>query len=247
MSNYFCKLETTEFISNPSNLSLVLVDIVESESRYLLKQLKSNFFRKNLITAKFLIYCKVQHQEFYKYLAEPAYFKEKTLSECLQSFTELQKKLVFHNMALALFWKLNQKVGLKKPWLMEDEEQLFLSKFARDEITKKEFDQQFGHYALNAYEFKSRRFREYSSKELKQLANLVKEVNFEKIGNPKKIYHNLLTKQQIYSNMLVIRSLVKYYSLQLIEVMRIKIIDLARRKRIKDFFDLTWRELNEVQ
>ena len=148
-------------------------------------------------------------------------------------------------MALAVFWKLNQKAGLKKPQLMEDEEQLFLSKFARDEITKKEFDQQFGHYALNAYELESRRFREYNSKELKQLANLVKEVNFEKIGNPKKIYNNPLAKQQIYSNMLLIRSLAKYYSLQLIEVMRIKIIFLAKRKKIKNCFNLTWRELVE--
>ena len=53
-------------------------------------------------------------------------------------------------------------------------------------------------------------------------------------------------KQQIYSNMLMIRSLAKYYSLQLIEEMRIKIISLARKKRIKNCFNLTWRELIEI-
>ena len=78
------------------------------------------------------------------------------------------------------------------------------------------------------------------------MANLVKNVNFEKTGNPKEICHNPLTKQQIYSNMLVIRSLAKYRSLQLIEAMRIKIIDLARRKRIKNCFDLTLGELIEI-
>ena len=245
MNDNFYSIETQEFISNPSNLSLILVDIVESESRYLLKQLKSNVIKKNLITTKFLIYCKVSHKEFYKYLIRPNHFEEKKLQEYLQLFSELQKKLVFHNMALAVFWKMNRKADLKKPWLMEDEEQLALSKFARGEITKKEFDKKFGHYALNGYELKSRRFRECNSKELKKLADLVKEADFGKIGNPKKIYHNPLTKQQIYSNMLKIRSLAKYYSFQLIEVMRTKIIDLAGRKRIKNCFDLTWRELIE--
>lgn len=250
---------TEKLIVNPSQLSKKLNHLIGEHNQSYQQQLKSkNPFRRLSILVKISCYQKLKHPQFFKELVkfekkidnfstkDKDNFQKKT-QFLLEIFSQIQKKLIFHNLSLVFFYKLhpliikNQKfTGI---FTIEQEKNLYLQKFSQGKIKRRAFDQKFGHYALNAYELATRRFSEYPNTELKTLGQLLTGLKIKTQNSSLQIFENPFFKKEIYHNHLIIREYAKFVSLKIIAILRKLILQQAKMKRIKEPFNKNWTEL----
>ncbi|MEE9525352.1 MAG: hypothetical protein V3V78_01975 [Candidatus Woesearchaeota archaeon] len=234
-----------EFVSNPSNMTKHLVDIVlKLNTKYEEKFKVKGLFKKFSTDFKRDMYLKESYHDFYLFLKNyklPDFNKGvEKIKLLFKEFEKIYDKIIFNNFVLAYAYVKNKE--LVNPILtMEDKRILFLKKLANNKITIDEFNQMFGHYGLNAYELSSKRFEEYSSKELLSIAKLVSKFNFKKkieIEN----YIKSKPKDKI-PILIALRELGKYNSLLIIKEIRYELLKIAKEKGIKDIFSRSYAEI----
>ena len=121
---------------------------------------------------------------------------------------------MLNNFALA--YAFAQEKDVSNPILTkEDEKMIALRKFYNKEITREEFNAEWGHYALNAYEVESKRFEEYTEHELMKIAKLAIHIPVKK-----KISYEDYSEKRKVPVLLYLRELAKYKILLLIKEIR---------------------------
>jgi hypothetical protein len=240
--------DTDELIQNPSRISRHLAAIVsrlnkEAEEKFCggwLSKLKS-LFSVNL-------YIKDSWKNYYKYINE--YKVPKTEGSCTErlkslflEFENMYRKLIFNNFALIYMY--TKKENVVCPILtMEDKKMLFLGKFHNNEITQGLFNRNFGHYALNAFELSSKRFEEYSEKELRKVAKFAANLNISKQMELETFIHN--HPKDMAPVLIALRELSKYKILCVVRDLRYTLLQMAKERKIKDIFSKSFQQLAEL-
>lgn len=235
------KTDTNEFISNPSKASESLVNnVVELNKKYEKLFTSKNIFIQLNREMKIVLYLKADYLKVieqlskYKVPATKSKNFRRNVKELLTEFEFIYDKLIYNNFILAKEYLKFKDFGVKVQ-TKEDERMNFLKKFAKKQISKKEFDNKFGHYGINAYELSEKRFNEYTEIELRKIASLsvnLKEI--EKIHSQEFISSNEENRIPI---LIYIRELAKYKALLIVAEIRVKLIENAKENNIKDVFN----------
>jgi len=167
------KIDTGEFVSNPSKITEKLVEIVSGLNKKYEEDASSKGLRKFKIDFKIKLYLKKGFRDYFKEL-ESFKLGKGNLKFLFSEFEREYEKIILNNFALIYAFQENELVSSVKT--MEDEKIEFLKLFYERKISKKDFDKKFGHYGLNVYELSSRRFEEYSDAELKKIAKLASSI-----------------------------------------------------------------------
>ncbi|MFP4189763.1 MAG: hypothetical protein ACLFSL_01860, partial [Candidatus Woesearchaeota archaeon] len=123
----------------------------------------------------------------------------------------------------------------------EDEKLISLKKLAEGEISREEFNEEFGHHALNPLEVSSERFREYSDKKLKMMAENIPEPKTEgKIGIEEYIKNKPKRLFPIYN---ALREELKDRGIMIISELRKRLLELEKQHKIKDIFSKSYEEV----
>lgn len=242
--------ETEEFVVNPSKATKRLVDIVlRLQNRYDAQLKTKNPIKKIRVIFKIKIYFEAGYREFFYFLKDYKIPSQdlsgiKKLDLLFKEFEKIYDKLIFNNIVLAYARSVCGEIS-NKVLTKEDEKILFLKKLFLDEITTGQFNEKFGHYALNAYELSSKRFEEYDSSELASLAKLVADFKTEKIEAkiPLETYINSGAKDKS-PILIALRELAKYHTLFLVRAIRYELLRLAQQKHIKNIFEKSYEEIS---
>jgi len=204
-----------EFLANPSEASKPLVNIVRKLNEQHQARLKTkNPFKKIKAAFTLSLYTKDSYKDFLTFLQEYTLPKYATEEEWYVEFEKVYDKLMLNNFALA--YAFQQEKDVSNPILTkEDEKMNALRKFYNKEMTRQEFNEQWGHYALNAYEIESKRFEEYTEHELMKIAKLATRVSVKK-----KISYEEYTEKRKVPVLLYLRELAKYKILLIIKELR---------------------------
>ena len=230
-----------EFVSNPSKITSHLVELVAKlnekhesllKTKNILKKFKSGFTLR--------MYMEDGYKEYCSFLINYELPKSLKLEEWFAEFEKLYDKLILNNFVLAYAYTLNNDVS--NPVLtMEDKKVLALKKLYDEKLTKQQFDKEFGHYALNAYELSSKRFEEYSEKELMAIAKLAAGLEIKE-KTPLEEYMATNPKNKI-PILIALRELAKYKVLLVVKEIRYALLDMAKKEKIENIFDKTYEEL----
>jgi len=227
----------SEFIYNPSPLSMRLVEIVASlTDEYNEKIQSKNMFIKGRLITDIEYYKKIGHKEYVDELQKKGTnYENHSIAKLLDIFKNDYKKIIFNNIVLASCLQ-HSSCEFSLPFTYEDYKNKFLFDLSHRVISEDTFKRMFGHYALNAFELQEKRFREYSSKELLQLANLVKkQPSFHK-KKPDVVSPHTSKEETVIQNLLILRECAKYHVLFIIDQMRNNICAIAQKNNIKNPF-----------
>lgn len=177
------KIDTSEFIVNPSPASLTLVNIVKKHtwfynSRFSSKKLIVKFARE----VKLRVYIEEDYKQYYLFLKNyrlPKYSDKTAISALVHEFDQFYKKLMYNNIAIAYLHKKTKTI-VSKVQTQEDIKNQMLQGLFNKTVGLKKFHKHFGHYGLNAYELTSKRFHEYSKSELLKLARKISDLKIHK-------------------------------------------------------------------
>jgi len=229
--------KASEFISNPSNMSKELVRIVLMLNKEYEEEFSGKGLKRFKADLKLNMYLKQGYKDLYKFLSSYK-IKSMGLRSLFKEFEKLYSKLLLNNFALTHLYLRNKEIqsNIKTK---EDEKLLLLKKFYNKEISKKQFDKEFGHYAINAYELRSKRFEEYTEEELRKIAKLVSKFDIKE----KSSLEQSIDKKDISSILISLRELAKYKVLFIIRDIRKELLRIQEKKNIKDIFDMSYRDL----
>lgn len=237
---------TEEFVTNPSKITEHLAGIVLKLNNEFEKKYKSGkFLGKFVNDCKFLWYLKEGRNDYYSFLNNyeiPEFGKEgvEKIELLFKEFEKIYSKLILNNHALAYAYIKEKKLS-NSVLTMEDKKMLYLKKLSDGEITVDQFNRKFGHYALNAYELSAKRFEEYSTEELKQIAKLASKIE---IKNKIELEECLEKKPDDAIPILIaLRELAKYQTLFLVRGLRYELKKLAKKKAVEDIFNKSYQEV----
>jgi len=244
-------INTDEFIAQPSTISKTLIDIVNKHNSHLHNELSRNqFFHLLYQRIKISIYLKQGWHDYFIFLKNysPPKLGPKNhlvnIKILFSQFDHFIPKMLYNNYALAYTHLQNREVISCPILTKEDEKILLLAKYANQKITKSHFTKKFGHYALNPYELSSKRFSEYSDRELMEIAKLAANIN-----HPKKTSFNRylkLNNKNISPILIYLRELAKYKALFLVSSIRQNLLTCQRLNKINNVFDLTFKQLKQL-
>jgi hypothetical protein len=232
------KIEFDEFIVNPTNLSKYIINLAEkSHEKY--SPLISSGKLKDKIKLR-LLYLN-EYQNIFNFTE--SFEKNKLPNEIDLLFVELEKifdYIAINNIFLAYAF-VGEKNKINPIITKEDEKMLYLKKLYKNEILLKEFNEMFGHYALNAFEISSRRFSEYSKSELIKISKFLKNYQLNKDISIKEYLKNKKkNKFAVYSTL---REELRYIALIVVSKLRLKFVELAKEKKIKNIFDMKYNDI----
>ena len=241
-------IETEEIVTNPSVITRHLVGIVsrlnaKHESKFNTK----NFFSIFIYGVKIRLYLKEGFRDFYEFLqnySTPLYPETMPgTQKIIALFGEFEKvydQLIFNNISLG-FAHIQGEELENSIMTLEDEKIAYFKKLASGDVTDEDFKEKFGHYGLNAYELSSKRFEEYTSSELLELARLGSNIN---------IKEKPLLKDQISKHtekktpiLLALRELAKYKVLFIVRDIRHELLKLAELHCIQNIFGMNLEEI----
>ncbi len=239
----------TDFVKDPSRITQHLVEIVEKLDNKAKNEFFSNsFIKKFFRDFKLLKYCKKDYVDFYNFISNyevPKLNKnvKNNLKTLFNEFEKFYENLIFHNTALSYYYLKGHE--LRNPIITpEDEKNYMLRQLARKKIKSQDFLEKYGHYALNPYELSSKRFEEYTKKELMKIANLARDFKMKKNMRIGEYLH----KKNKIPILITIRELAKYKILFIIREIRYMLLMIKKDFKI-DVFNITYekllKELNE--
>lgn len=238
-----------EFVVNPSKITQHLIKIVSKLNNCYEEQFATrNIIKKITIDFKMKWYLKDGYYDFYLFLKNytvPDFSAHgvKKLEFLFKEFERLDNKLIFNNFALAYAYTLNRDIS-SEIFTKEDKKILFLKKLGHSEITLGQFNEEFGHYALNPYELSSKRFEEYSYQELLAISNLVSNFNIKKKVELQEYMESKLKKR--IPTLIALRELAKYHILFIVRDLRYELLNLAEKNGVQNIFDKSFDEIVEL-
>lgn len=240
--------ETEEIVTNPSVITQHLVGIVArlneaQESRFNTK----NFFSLFAYGVKIRLYLKEGFRDFYEFLLgyTPPPFPDtvrgaQKIRALFEEFEKVYDKLIFNNIALG-FAHIHGEEPENSIMTLEDEKIAYFKKLASGAVTDEEFKKKFGHYALNAYELSSKRFEEYTSSELLELAHLSSNMDIKE----KPLLEDCISEktEKKIPALLALRELAKYKVLFIVRDIRHELLKLAELHCIQNIFGMNLEEI----
>ena len=226
------------FIKNPTTISKYILNIAEKSQ---------NKYDYLLISKRFIDKIKLRILYMNKYHEIYAFINRTQEKKLPTNIPDLFKKLriIFDYVALnniLLGYSFLIEKDKKNPILTkEDEKLLYLKRVYIREIPIKEFNNKFGHYALNPFELSSKRFSEYSKREIMKIGKFLKEFDINKTNSLEEYLNsgggNLFS---IYSTL---REELRYVSLLVINNLRFELIKIQKEKKIKNIFHIEYDEI----
>lgn len=240
--------ETEEIVSNPSVITQHMLGIVSRlNEKHEKKFHTKNFFSIFVYGVKLRLYLKEGFGDFYGFLQNytpPPYLETMTGTRKIKAlFGEFEKvydKLIFNNIALG-FAHIQGEELENSVMTLEDEKIACFKKLASGAISDEDFKDKFGHYALNAYELSSKRFEEYTSSELRELASLSSNIEIKE----KPLLEDYISEKTDKKTpvLLALRELAKYKVLFIVRDIRYELLKLAELHNVGDIFGMTFEEI----
>jgi len=253
-------IEIEDFIENPTEISKHLIEIIIRvkrkydallESRNPLKKIINNvkirlwYLNKYIDIYNFIQRYKRSRTKKNKYpLNSPKSAKSavhiKNMERLFREFEKIYEVISLNNLLLMYaFLTLKDKASpiINK----EDEKLLYFKKLFDGEISCEQFKRKYGHFGLNAFELSSRRFSEYSQKELIDLAKYLKD--FRPTKNIKLDKYIKTKRKNSFAIYSALREELRYLALFIINDLRFELLKIAKKKKIKNIFNLNWYEI----
>lgn len=231
------------FVRNPSKMTGHILSII---NRLSLEQLKA--FHTKQIVNKFIsdikinLYLKEGYLEFYRDLNayKVPIFTDRKIYLLIKEFSRFYKKIIFHNFALAYYYARNSQISIFL-FTAEDRKIKYFKDLYNNQIGINQFNTEFGHYALNAFELSERRFEEYREEELLAVAKLVADF---KIDEKRSIEEYIAVgKNNVMPILIALRELAKYKILFLVRDIRYELLRIADNNKIDNIFDKAFDEI----
>ncbi len=239
-----------EFVQNPSKITKHLIYIVGNLTEKHNLSLKNKSFIKKISNEfKIIFYIKKGFFNYYYHLINYKVPKSKTskIEKLIILFNEFEKeydKIIFNNIALVHI--LSRTKHIQNPILtMEEKKNIYLNKLLYNKITSTTFLKKFGHYAINPYEFSSKRFREYKKIELLKIARLT--INLKK--QKKQELKEYLKRKNInnYAVLISLKELAKYKILFLVAEIRNVLQEISIDYKINNIFNRFYDEILKLE
>jgi hypothetical protein len=227
-----------DFIKNPTNMTNFVLTLAKKSQDSYNHLLYTKKF-KDKIKLRLLYLNK--YPEIYAFINN---FKKKDLSNEIENlFNELMKifnYIALNNILLNYSFLINK--DKRNPILTkEDEKLLSLRKLYNEEISLKEFNSMFGHYALNPFELSSRRFSEYSNEEMKKIGKFLNGFEVNKKYSLKDYLKR--RKRNLFAIYSTLREELKYCALLIISNIRFKLIKIQKYNKIKNIFEMDYNDI----
>jgi len=250
MSNPF---ESSEFIADPSKLSLFIKDIaVKAEKKQVVKFYSQRFLKRKIKK----ISLSMQAQNYipiYSYILN--FKKHKLTNKAWENIETLVLKLeeVFEKISLnniSLSYWLNFNKNKPSEILTKDEQRInFLINFHKRRISAQDLKKTIGTFALNPFELSNPRLKEYSQSQIKILAQNAVDLKIPAKPTLRE-YINKHGKDRfsIYSAM---REELKWLAMEITADLRINFLKIAkiliRRKIIEKQSDIFKFSFDEIK
>ena len=227
-----------DFIKKPTNMSKHILKLaLKAQNNY------NHFLKPKKIKDKVklrLLYLN-KYSEIYAFIIN---FSKKDLPNSIEPlFWKLMTVfdyVALNNILLAYSF-LTEKNKDNPILTKEDEKLLYLKKLHNKDISLKKFNDTFGHYALNAFELSSKRFSEYSKKEMIKISRLLSRFDLKKTISLKDYLKN--KKKCLFAVYSTLREELKYIALLVINGLRFELMKTAKEKKIKDIFDMSYDDI----
>ena len=232
--NYFFD----DFIENPTNMSKHILELAKrSQNKYNLLLHPRRLRDKVKLRLLYLN----EYSRVYLFINN---FLKKDLPDdidnLIKELTNIFDHVALNNILLAYSFLIEK--NKENPILTrEDEKLLYLKKLYNNEISFKEFNNVFGHYALNPFELSSKRFNEYSKKEIMRISKFLKEFDSNKKISLKDYLEN--KKKNLFAIYSTLREELKYIALLVINNLRLKFLKIQKKEKIKDIFNMSYDDI----
>lgn len=243
---------TCDLIINPSPASEKIIEIVCDLADKHRKQIASrNILTREFYRLKLEVYLKEGHKDYYNRLTRfdhkfspPPMSKNprERIESLYKAFETEYGRVIFNNIALTHYY-LKHGVVASNVKTSEDDKIHYLKKFHEKNISRVQFNDKYGHYALNAFELSSKRFEEYSDEELSHIAILVYQFPERDKASLDEAINS--ANPDIPSILVSLRELGKYNSLFPLKWIRYELLGLQRAGKIEDIFNHTYAQVME--
>ncbi|MGM5482208.1 MAG: hypothetical protein ACQESF_01990 [Nanobdellota archaeon] len=235
MSNNF----TIDLIKNPSNISKYILELAKESYNKHTRLASSSKFKDKV---KMRILYLNEFNNIYSFLSD--FSKNKNTKDFKLLFKQLSNifdYIAINNILLAYAYNV-EKVTMNPVITKEDEKLFYLGKLYQGSITITEFNKYFGHYALNPFELSSKRFWEYSNKELLKIAKFCEGFKINKTLSLEDYMKQ--KKEKLFPIYCALRESLKYIALLVVNDLRELLLDMEKKKNLNNIFDMSY---NEVQ
>ena len=218
-------ITSKELVIDPSKLtkSILIDDILGLYKKHEDSFQSKRFFTRFKRDIKIKLYLEKDYLDYYEYLRDYKFSKESYLRiiDLQKEFKDFYNKLIFNNFALVHIYikegSINNPVLTK-----EDDKNIALSKLYYKKISIEDFQKEFGHYALNAYELKEKRFSEYDDDLLKKIAYLAAQNKINKSITLREYINS--PNKEVAPILICLRELAKYQSLKIVANIRFELL-----------------------
>jgi len=264
-------VEIEDFIENPTEISKHLIEIIiRVKKKYDTLLTSKNPIKKIINNVRIRLWYLNKYIDIYNFIHGYKHYqikKNKPLKNIENLFKEFEKiyNTISLNNLLLMYafltqgdrsgsiigsegemkacFHFNRANQFQAPLIInkEDEKLLCFKKLYDGEISCEEFKRKYGHYGLNAFELSSRRFNEYSQFELMNLAKYLKD--FRPTKNIKLDKYIKTKHKNLFAVYSALREELRYCALFIINDLRFELLKLAKKKKIKNIFNLNWYEI----
>lgn len=200
-----------------------------------------SFFAQYKRTVMMKLYLKEGYKDYYLSLQayQPPILVSgdhlQNLDLLLIEFKNSYRKLLLNNYALAYQYKKTKNLD-NKYLTEEDKKNVCLQQLAANRISIAKFKSKFGHYAVNPYELKAKRFHEYSIAEFKPLLKMC--LNLKIKSKPELIPEIINGKiGDIVPVLIALRELAKSKILLIVDKIRSELLLIAKVEKSNKIFE----------
>ncbi|MBN2423039.1 hypothetical protein JXB41_07480 [Candidatus Woesearchaeota archaeon] len=234
------KTNLSDFIEHPTTLSKHLLEIIQEKTDKYDSLIKSkNIFENIIKKVKLRLKYLEEYKNIYSYISQ---FEIKTndILGLFSEFSEISEKIALNNLLL-IYAQISEKQEPSKIITKEDLKLSCFNKLYHKKISINEFNKEFGHYALNAFELSSRRFCEYPEKEILKLASFT--INYRLKKSLKLEEAVIMKKSRLFPVYCALREELKYNALLIIKELRFELLELKKKINIRNIFSLNYNKL----
>lgn len=235
----------SDFLKNPSNASKQILKIAKvKQNEYDLLLKRKGFLTSIISGVKIRLWYMDKYLEIYKFIQIFQINPKYNIEELFNDLADVFEQIALNNLLLT-YASLIEKESKSNIETKEDLKLKYLSMLYNNTISKKQFDDKFGHHCINPFELKSKRFSEMTNIEINNIAILLKRFKQIKKGSLKEqIQNNPKNKFAIYS---ALREELKDCALKIISGIRFKCLKLQKVKKIKNIFELNYKEIIQLE
>jgi len=220
----------------PSRLSEHLAEMVDKHKTRYRKRYCSGFIRQFIGQAKLQLLYLDEYQNILEF-AKSYRVKKGSIRDMFKQFDEIADRLALSELLLghAFVAEKHSVDKIRIPVITkEDMKHMALADLSSGKIDVRRFKSEFGHYAENPFELSCKRFHEYGTSRLMELAEDSKD---HKLDNKMTLDRYIKKKQPLFPIYAALREELRYLALLVVSELRSGLLELQKQKKIDNVFD----------